>query len=301
MSPRSSSSRCNQRPSRWLLCIAALLLALSSACERDEEEAPEEVEPVGTGRLEVRALYSYNGPEADGVRFTVEREGERAEGPTRRSGFDLEAGTYEVIASLGQAQGSAEAEIRADERTDLDVVLDAGVLELSALLAEEGPEAPGPRYRILSSETDIRGEHETIDGPTRRTSFVLPAGSYLAQAQDGQAEVQEEIEIEAGERTETAIILDAGIVAAEAEEADGSEVAETVRWQLLSVEEDIRGERETIVGPTRSDQFVLPSGEYLLQARVGDRVAQEKIEVEAGARIETKITLPDAEEAVGQD
>ncbi len=265
------------------------------------EEAPEEVEEVvedvdlPPGHLSVRALYSAEGPEVDRAYYQVNTpDGEAVRRRTRSSSFDLDQGRYEIVVTVGNASATAPAEVRSEERTEIEVVLDAGVLQLSSFLVEDGEPTSNPFYQILSTEEDIRGRRETIVSRTRSSSFTLPAGKYIARASEGSASADKEIEIQAGERHEERIILDAGVLVAKAVEEDGSE-AERGFFSVLEAEEDIRGRRETVVSRTRSSQFLLPAGEYVLRADFAGRIAEQEVSIEAGERHEIELTIPVAE------
>lgn len=286
------------RPDRFLPIIILLLLLSpliwTGGCTRAEPEVePADIE-VGRGQLAIRALYAVDGEEADDVRYLIETaEGEHVTGPGRRNNFDLDAGRYRITATLDQADKTAEATVRPDERTDLQIVLDAGVLDAVALLSEDGPEAPNARFRVLSTEKDIRGDRETITGPGRRSSFVLPARSYIIEATSDQASVEKEVDVRAGERTETTLDLQAGVLHAQAMEEDGSPVSGALFWSVFSGEKDVRGQRATVAGPATRREFFLPAGEYVLQARAGTREVREPIEIQAGKRLEVEVQLPE--------
>ena len=277
-----------------LLIISFMLGAGCSPVER-EKAGPEEdtVLPAeeGTGYLEVRAVYSAGGEEADDVRYTVESaEGEQVAGPGRKSSFELDAGRYFVTARSGRVERIAEAAVRAGEKTEMEIVLEAGILEIAALLSEDGPDAPDARFSVLSVEKDIRGDRESIEGPTRRSSFVLPAASYIIRVESGQASSEKDVEVKAGERTEAAVVMEAGILNAAAIEQNGTSVSERVRWTVFSAEEDTE-ERETVAGPTSRSEFLLSEGEYILQAAAGDRESRQRFEIRAGESLDMEITL----------
>ncbi len=172
----------------------------------------------------------------------------------------------------------------------MEIVLEAGILEIAALLSEDGPEAPDARFSVLSVEKDIRGDRESIEGPTRRSSFVLPAASYIIRVESGQASSEKDVEVKAGERTEAAVVLEAGILNAAAIEQNGTPVSERVRWTVFSAVEETE-ERETVAGPTSRSEFLLSEGEYILQAAAGDREARQRFEIRAGESLDMEITL----------
>ena len=266
--------------------LLAVLLLWSIGC------APSPEEKEGIGFLEVEGAYSEDGPVADNVRYTVETAaGDLKAGPGRQNRFELESGEYRVTAAVGAAEKTAEVRIRADQRTEKQIVLDAGILEVSVLLAEDGPEAPDARFQVLSVERDIRGERGQIKGPTRRSSFVLPAGAYVVRAESGQAGMDKEIHVSAGERNETTLVLDAGMLDITALLAEDGPEAPDARFQVLSVERDIRGERGQIKGPTRRSSFMLPAGAYVVRAESGQVAAEKDIEVYPGERSEPTLVL----------
>ncbi len=289
----------------FVLAIAFLIGCRTTAAPKEdvtevavEETVSEEIAEdadLPDGHLSVRTLFAEDGPEAERGMYRVSTpDGEGVSGPTRGSSFDLKPGTYEVSVSVGNADAQGSVDVRSEERTELELILNAGVLQISSYLIEGGAEAPNPLYRILSTETDIQGDRETIVSPTRSSSFTLPEGSYIARVSDGQASVDKEITIEAGQRHEVDVILNAGFVDGKAIEEDGSEVGNPL-WRVLAGEEDISGDRATVASPTRSNRFLLPAGNYLLYVTEGGRTATKDITVTAGERLEVEITLPAAE------
>ncbi len=275
------------------ICTFVPVLWLLTACGFAGGELPaEDAEP---GHLVARALYADGGPQVDDARFVIELpDGENVAGPTGRSAFDLAPGTYRIIARTDRVEAAADVLVRPGEQMDVDVVLNAGVLDVTAALAEGVPTSDA-RFQVLSSERDIRGERELIAGPTGRTTFTLPAGSYLLRAVEDQASAEAEVTVNAGARTESTVVLGAGVLHAHAVEADGSPASGRIRWSILAAAENLRGERATIVSPTGRDQFVLPAGEYLLELRVDDGVRQVPVLIQAGERTDLEVETPVAD------
>ena len=83
-------------------------------------------------------------------------------------------------------------------------------------------------------------------------------------------------------------------MAVSAVEEDGSE-PDRVLWSVFETEEDISGERDRVISPTRSSEFFLPEGEYAVRVSESDRTLEQTVEVKAGDRQEVKLTLPAAE------
>ena len=187
----------------------AAIRAEAPEAEPVETEEPVPADEEGIGYLEVQAVYARDGDAVGNVGYTIQtKEREVKEGPARRSSFELEGGDYIVVAEVGAVRKSVEVRIEADERKELEIVLDAGILEVVALLEEDGPEASNPIINVLSSETDIRGDREVIEGPHRRRStFTLPAATYLVRVKSEEGKAEKEVVVRAGERTDLSIIV----------------------------------------------------------------------------------------------
>ncbi len=257
-----------------------------------EQEAPEDVAP---GHVRARTLYTDGGAEAERGLYRVHTpDGDAVRSATRSSSFDLPPGRYEISVTVGSATAAEMVEVLSEERTEVDLMLDAGVLALTTYLVENGDPAPNPLYRVLSTETDIQGRRETIVSPTRSSTFTLPVGSYLVKVSEGNATVEREISITAGGRHEVDIILNAGLLIGEAFEENGTEV-DRVLWSVLAAEKDITGRRETVATPTRGGRFMLPEGDYVLRVTVGDRTDDQPVTVVAGERTEARIVMPTPE------
>lgn len=276
--------------------LLALAVTWGACAPAPDPEAVDEAPPpeaTGPGMLEVAPMYAADGPEADGVTFWFYdvASGERVRGPTRAPRAELEAGRYRVEASLGAAKASVEVDVRAEELTQEPLVLNAGVLNLVVLLAEDGEEAPSPTFRILGLEPDLHGDRPTVTGPTRSSSFVLPEGDALARVSSGAVTVEERVTVTAGERTDKTIVLDAGMLEAAARAEDGTAVRAT--WDLRAGEEDIRGERERLAGPSRGETWsiLLPAGEHLLLSRHDGEIREQPVVIETGERTEIEVVF----------
>ena len=117
--------------------------------------------------------------------------------------FKLPAGPVIVRAKWGDVVVEQEAEVKAGAATDFPMVLNAGIVAIKCT----GPkgEAFDPYIEILSLKKDLSGRQKVI--ATRRGGFSLPAGKYLARANAGNFTGETEIEVKAGERTESTIML----------------------------------------------------------------------------------------------
>ncbi|MEO5806854.1 VWA domain-containing protein [Devosia sp.] len=105
--------------------------------------------------------------------------------------FDLPQGDYVVDYTLDGTKGEVPFSIKTGERTDVTLVLDAGVVAFTT---------PGDDYiEVLGAKKDIKGNRESFDygyGPAFETT--LKAGDYVIKSLDKETPLT----VPAGERTE---------------------------------------------------------------------------------------------------
>lgn len=164
---------------------------------------------VGAGIVVASALYADDGPEVEtgGIRYLVyeaktDLKGNRkAVGSTYGSKpIELPVGEYVVAARLEKAEVLSEPiKVESGARTDVQLVLNAGVAAISA--------PGGHRIRLLGKK-NLQGERKLIASANGDDmSLTLPAGKYLARVtyESDTAPVEAEIEITAGERNEVTL------------------------------------------------------------------------------------------------
>lgn len=281
--------------------ISALRKKLADTPEYETVETadPPIDDENGVGHVEISAVYSHGGEAVSGTRYSVQtKDGEVIKSSGRRNSFELESGGYIIVAAAGAAEGSVEIELAAEERKAIEIALEAGILEVDAVLAEDGPEAPEPVIKVLSTEKDIHGEREMVEGPhSRDDTFTLPAGSYLVRVRSGQSEIEKEFEVRAGERTAADLTMDAGILEVNAILEESGDKATNSVIKVLSSETDIHGERKVIEGPHRRENtFTLPATTYLVEVRSEEGEAEKEVTVDAGERTQLSISIKGQQE-----
>ncbi len=169
--------------------------------------------PAEATALRVTAILAEGGePLAEGVTYEVYTATRDAEGNRKRvtqSGtsfgpprFPLPAGRYFVTADYGSASANAEVEVTPAAVTLQILNLRAGILRLTAVLAEGGePLAEGVTYEVYTATRDAEGNRKRVTqsgtsfGPPR---FPLPAGRYFVTAARGGGNASAETVITAG-------------------------------------------------------------------------------------------------------
>ncbi|MEW9807762.1 VWA domain-containing protein [Mesorhizobium sp. ZMM04-5] len=162
---------------------------------------------IGVGRVTVNALYAPGGDKVDSSSLFVEIfkaklnvDGTREQvsytyGPDAK--FDLSPGDHVAVLRLDKAEAEQPFNIRSGEAKDVTVVLDAGVLAITA---------PGAKdIKVFAAKKDIQGQRKEFgygfDGAHQTT---LPAGDYVVvtDRRDGSPVKETPATVKPGERTE---------------------------------------------------------------------------------------------------
>jgi Ca-activated chloride channel family protein len=146
---------------------------------------------AGAGIVSVSATYAEGGPAVEGsdIYFEV-LEAKKALDGNRKSvdygygakiEFTVPAGEFMILGRLSEASAETPVTVRAGERSDVVVNLNAGVLAISA---------PGARFiEILSAKKDLQGNRRSVAYAYGETFQITVApGEYVVEANyDGDA------------------------------------------------------------------------------------------------------------------
>lgn len=164
---------------------------------------------VGVGKVVTNAFYVEGKKVESGglvVRvFKAEKnlDGQRDDvstsyGPDQK--FDLPPGNYVVVAKMDEATAETPFTVKVGEKTDVDVVLNAGVLAVDAKGAKE--------IEVYGAKKDIEGKRQPFGNSYGEThQSTLPAGDYVLVAIRGDDNVKTEtpVTVKAGERAEVTV------------------------------------------------------------------------------------------------
>jgi Ca-activated chloride channel family protein len=273
--------------------------ALAETVAEVAAPAPEpEPEPAALAvNLKAIAVLAEGGPEVgerDDLRWDIwGLDGAGKKSKSSKTSYDntlqalYEPGRYVIGARLGNATVEVEAELKADELTELTVNLNATRLIVH-----------GRRSAGAETDKDIRWD---VTLPNRRTTtayggdarFVIPAGSRKVTGKLGKAAVEDVLELVAGETVEKDYIIATGRLVAHAVYAEGGPTVEgDIRFDVLGATKDIAGRRKDF-GTNYGDgaKFDLPPGDYVLKARVGKAIAEMPIAIEPDALTEPAVNV----------
>lgn len=164
---------------------------------------------IGTGLAAVEASYA-EGVKVEGGDHFVEIFGaakdidgnRKSVGYTYGAGasFDLPAGDYVAVVSLGAARTEVPFAVKVGERTDIVAALNAGITAFTSPTDEF--------IEVLAVKPDINGNRASFGygyGPAWQTT--LPAGDYVVKLSKDDKASEIPLTVKAGERSEVALTL----------------------------------------------------------------------------------------------
>ncbi len=168
-------------------------------------------------------------------------------------------------------------------------------VSFKAKITEVGPKLDsGVTWRIYKAAPAADGSFELIGThrePTPTTALV--PGEYLVNAAYGLSNLTKKIDVEGGKSFEETFVLNTGGLTLRAVLANGEECPEgSVRFDILSDEEDQFGKRQTILADAKPGQVIrLNAGAYHVVSLYGDANANvgADVTVEPGRITEATI------------
>ena len=260
------------------------------------------------GILQLTAVLADGGePLARDVAYEVYAAARDAEGnrkrvtgsnlPNEAARFVLPAGRYFVTAAYGSASANVEVEVTPAGVSQQILNLRAGILRLTAVLADGGKAVSGVVYEVYAAARDAEGNRKRVTRsslPNEAARFVLPAGRYFVTAAYGSASANVEVEVTPAGVSEQILNLRAGILRLTAVLADGGKALSNADYVVYAAARDAEGNRKQVTGtnlPNESARFVLPAGRYFVTAAHSGGNASAETVVTAGGTKDVQLRI----------
>lgn len=259
---------------------------------------------LDAGELHLRGLLHADGPDATETWFRVLREERDAYGrpvqvPVAERGyagaasFVVPAGDYLAVARYGDARAEVPVRVVAGRVTEQALVLDAGLLTVSATLDGDGEPVTGVQFRVDrrrrvdgAPDGDTAGwEPVTAGGGRDGIAFALPAGDYRIRAELDRVAAEVRVSLSAGESRHLALPLNAGrlTLLTSLDATAASQPLLDAWFDVMPADGPAGTAASTPLGPTDRADFVVPAGRYLASARVGRSEHSVTLDVAAGS------------------
>lgn len=277
---------------------------LSSAIgEVVAEVGPAEPEPAtrpdepAPARLSVEVFYSEGGEGPDNAYvevFSLGEAGGRSAKPvtagSKNNPFKVPPGRYRVETRVGATTAGAEVEVAETGTSEAVIVLGAGLLKVAALAEEGGKPLEDAYVHVLSPEADAAGKRDRVTAGNQRNQFVLPAGKYAVRAVVGKASAEADVEIKAGERTETTLIVGLGLLSVAGVPTEGAKPLNAY-VRVFEPDKQLDGSRRQVAAGNARNIFKLSAGRYHVEVTADRARAAREVEVTAGKKTEVTLDL----------
>lgn len=257
--------------------LAQALVKVAVAAGADVSAA----RPPASGRLELDAVGSENGPPIEAVTYAIEKDDpdapqgrrEVARSAAPRPDFTLPAGTYYVTARSKQVEARQRLAISGGTTVKQTMVLALSRLTLAARAnASLSPHGPALNFRVVRLD---EGEREVARSAAQSPVLTLPAGRYRVEAKFGSenAKAVADTELLAGKDGQLTLDIPAGQVRLDRGGVGGEET-------IIEVEDE-SGSVVWHAGAGETATALLAPGRYSYRTRTG---VQKSFEVRNGER-----------------
>ncbi|MEN3943633.1 VWA domain-containing protein [Prosthecobacter sp. SYSU 5D2] len=282
MVARGSGESYKLAPGKYQVKATWGTAVITEAVTVPAEPDPQITLVYNAGILRLQALAREGGEKLKAY-FTISRAGKDLKGNRPRvaggSGdeYKLPAGEYHVQAKWGGSQAEGMFEVTPGEVTEGELIANAGVLKLTASPVEGG-EPLKAYYTILSASAKLDGSRQRIGGGSS-SDHQVPAGRYLIQAKWGEVTGETEAEVKAGEVTEAHVLLPGGVLNVTLKDASGAVVKSYTT--VYTAKTNLEGKRTRITASSNTS-FIIPAGDYYLEAKIGKETVSAEAAVKAG-------------------
>lgn len=204
--------------------------------------------------------------------------------------FALPAGVYRLEVERDGLKGAAVFKSRDEKATSYAVVLGAGWMQASAVVAEGGqPMGDGLAWQVFDDATDPK--KPLLKNYADQPRLLFFEGTYRVTANKGNAATEGAVEIRQGETVTTQLVLGAGTLVMTATlEEGGSPVSSDLAWQVYPADQP---EDKSPVAKTydAKTSLLVPAGRYRVRASHHHAQAYVVTNVEAGDTTEGVVNL----------
>ena len=238
---------------------------------------------LNSGHLKLAAKASAGGQFLDDAVFFVYAEipnappREIARSKLSRAEFDLPAGRYRIAAQWGLARVERQVTIKAGVVDDETLVLDAGVVKMTSVLA--GSDKPLDRsivYKIYALSGDQGASTQSIATLAKaQPTLYLKSGKYRIESQYGwhNAKQSREVDVAAGQVTELVFEQRASEVQFKLVLAPGKPAPGRVKWTVKYASGGT-----VLISQDDAPSLILQAGSYQVVAQYNNKTYSRAFE-----------------------
>jgi len=274
------------------------VVAQATEPEPEPQAAPAPTPDAGPAILKIDILlapgskpletgYVYIVPEAENK--NVKKAASRG---SSRIKHKVKPGKYYVEARIAKIVASTIIEVKTGEENRAEIILNAGLIRVIAVAKEGGEPIKQAYIYIQEPEAATSGKRKNVTAGNQRNTFTVPAGQYFALAIHGKAQVGQMVEVIAGEKTDTTIVLASGLLQVSVLEEEGGKPKTNGAYvYIYEAQEQTDGTRKKITAGNPRNKFSLPAGKYYIVAVIGKAKVGQLVEITPGKPTKATITV----------
>lgn len=250
---------------------------------------------LNAGTLRVRALVEKTHQTAGDALITIADLGHGSEGKAEiaagvpvavfRSGEAvalLAAGRYLVRVEQGLVRSERSVVVPAGSQGRIDIPLNAGRVQLTAMLRDGGTPLEAPLFSVMEDDPDSpRGRRELARSAARTADFVLPPGSYYISVRQGLLETRERLALTSGDAVKRTLTLAGGRLMLSTRLSNGEAPTLPIAYRVERID---ASPPEVWTTTQPSPVLVLPVGRYRVEGRYGllNALTVREVEIRSG-------------------
>ncbi len=237
---------------------------------------------LGAGRVKLSALATEGAePISKDLAWDIFGAAD-AEGTHPKAGYSYEAqptlslpaGKYLAQVAWGNATVKQEIEVAAGKLKEIAVIMNAGTIAATAVMAEGADPAPDGLSWDVFGEPNAEGERPKVAySYDSQPKFRLIAGKYLVTVTRGGVVARNEVEVIGGKMIPKAVNLNAGTLKLSSSTPGG--------WDIYGPQ-DAEGNRKKLsYSYDQNFKIALPAGKALVVRSEGQKIAEQEVEIKA--------------------
>ncbi len=243
---------------------------------------------LNAGTLLIHAAPVAGGAPLSDVFFTLRKVDPKAGAPVEigRSSlpeavFHIPAGAYTLTAKHGFATIEMPVNAVAGEENQVEVVMNTGILTLSAHAKAGSPALSGATFFVFQNG-EAGNPREIVRSKLDEPTFSLPAGQYRVAAVLGLARVEDDITVRAGGRESHDLILNTGGVRlASMLAGNGRRIEDHLLYRVYNLSPDKGAANQELLTSTLAAPILfLPAGPYRIESQYGWHNARQTKDIE---------------------
>ena len=290
----------NVDPGRYTVAVTYGLIKRILDVEVGDDGPTVKRIPLDGGQLDVTATASNQGDQLTAPIMTVSTlaQDEAVPASVLWLGRDatatlmVPAGKYTIEVADGLARSRQTVAVGAGETARANLILDTGLLELTATAFDGGPALDRVLYLISADDpTAPEGRREVARSTAPIAAFTLQAGTYYINARHGAADHRDQVAISSGDIVKRTLVIGVGKLTVKT--AISEMAAQSGRATVTRVYETSGNKRLVGQSTAATPTFVLSAGRYLVESQLGmsNIRAERIIELGAGGDSTTNLQL----------